>query len=529
MITPDRRTFHRLAEQGNCIPLAARLLSDQITPVVGYRRLVDADDRTAPSFLLESVDGGRMAGRYSFLGAQPALEITARGHDVTVDDHRRSTSSTRRVDDPLTVPRELGAHLRPVRPPASGGFELPRFLGGWVGYAGYDTVRYLEPERLPFTGSPPDDRGIPDLHLGLYREVAIFDRVSKVLHAVVHVMLDEHDSVDDAWRAGCRELEAYVERLQRPRRPLAAGTVGLDPSRRSDHALESNMTKEHFEAMVRRTVEYIGAGDVFQCVVSQRFRRRTTADPFDVYRALRIVNPSPYMFYLQAPGAILVAASPELLCSHEDGRVVNRPLAGTRKRGADAAEDAALEADLLADAKERAEHVMLVDLGRNDLGRVCTPASIELEKIMDVERYSHVMHLSSTVSGRLADGLDAWDLMRGCLPVGTVSGAPKIRAMQIIDELEPTRRGPYAGGVGVCGLDGSMSMAIALRTMVVPTAMRRGGEWTIDLQAGAGIVADSVPDREYEETVTKAAALARAIDLAEDAFRGSLVAEPSSV
>lgn len=521
MIAPDRTTFRRLAEQGNCIPLAKRLMSDQLTPVLGYRRLVDRDDRTAPSFLLESVDGGTKAGRWSFLGAQPALEVTARGHDVAIDDHRKGTSESRRVDDPLSVPRACSAGLRPVRPPAAAGFELPTFTGGWVGYAGYDTVRYLEPKALPFTAAPPDDRGLPDMHLALYREVAIFDNAAKVLHAVVNVLIDEHDDVDTAYDAGVRELDEFVERLETTPKPLAPGTVSIDPSQRSDRELESNMSPEAFEDMVRRAAEYIGAGDAFQIVLSQRFRRRTSADPFDVYRALRVVNPSPYMFYLQAPGAILVAASPELLCSHEpggDGRVVNRPLAGTRKRGRDEAEDRALAADLLDDAKERAEHVMLVDLGRNDLGRVCEPASITLDRVMEIERYSHVMHLSSTVSGRLREGLDAWDLMRGALPVGTVSGAPKVRAMQIIDELERTRRGPYAGGVGCCGFDGSMSMAIALRTMVIPTALARGGRWTIDLQAGAGVVADSDPRKEYEETVNKAAALNRAIDLAESAF-----------
>jgi anthranilate synthase component 1 len=523
MITPDRDTFRRLAEQGNCIPLTARVLSDQLTPVLGYRRLVDADDRTAPSFLLESVDGGRTAGRYSFLGAQPTVEITARGRDVTIDDHRLGTSETRRMDDPLAAAREISRGIRAVPVPPAGGFAAPPFTGGWVGYAGYDTVRYLEPDKLPFDAAPPDDRGLPDLHLGQYREVAVFDGASKVLHAIVTVMTDEHDSVDAAWEAGCAQLEAFVGRLQTTPKPLAVGMVGLDPAQRSEVALDANMDQARFESMVERARAYIEAGDIFQVVLSQRFRRRTAADPFDVYRALRVVNPSPYMFYLQAPGAILVAASPELLCSHEGGKVLNRPLAGTRRRGHDAAEDAAMEADLLADAKERAEHVMLVDLGRNDLGRVCEPASIGLEEVMNVERYSHVMHLSSTVSGRLRAGLDAWDLLRGCLPVGTVSGAPKIRAMQIIDELEPTRRGPYAGGVGWCGFDRDMSMAIALRTMVVPTAQRRGGEWTIDLQAGAGVVADSVPVREYEETVNKAAALSRAIDLAETVFAGTPV------
>ena len=289
--------------------------------------------------------------------------------------------------------------------------------------------------------------------------------------------------------------------------------------------MSGNFTRGEFEQAVDACKKYIAAGDAFQIVLSQRFERQTTADPFEIYRALRIVNPSPYMIYLQARGSILVASSPEILCRCEAGVVTNRPLAGTRRRGENAEDDQRLERELRADAKETAEHVMLVDLGRNDLGRVCETASIRIDKIMDVERYSHVMHLSSTLTGRLRQGLDCWDALRNTLPVGTVSGAPKVRAMQIIDELEPTRRGPYAGGIGVVDLHGDMDMAIALRTMVIPTETpkRRNvetskQEWTVHLQSGAGIVADSVPAMEYQETVNKAAAMGRAIDLAEAAF-----------
>ena len=281
---------------------------------------------------------------------------------------------------------------------------------------------------------------------------------------------------------------------------------------------EANMSRLDFEEAVRRAREYIAAGDAFQVVLSQRLARTTHADPFEIYRALRVVNPSPYMIYLQAQGSILVASSPEILCRTEGAVVTNRPLAGTRRRGTTIAEDDALEAALRNDPKERAEHVMLVDLGRNDLGRVCAVGSIELERIMDVERYRHVMHLSSTLTGHLRTGLTAWDALRSTLPVGTVSGAPKVRAMQIIDELEPTRRGPYGGGIGFVGLDGDMDLALALRTMVIPTGARADGRWIVHLQAGAGIVADSDPTSEYEETLNKAAALGRAIDLAERAF-----------
>jgi anthranilate synthase component 1 len=277
------------------------------------------------------------------------------------------------------------------------------------------------------------------------------------------------------------------------------------------------MAREDFEAMVVRAKEYIAAGDAFQIVLSQRLERTTSSDPFDLYRALRVVNPSPYQIYLQGEGAILVASSPEILCRVRDGVVTNRPLAGTRARGRTEAEDAALEAELLADEKERAEHVMLVDLGRNDLGRVCEPGTVSIDRCMEIERYSHVMHISSTVTGRLRAGLDAYDALRATLPVGTVSGAPKVRAIEVIDELEPTRRGPYSGGIGAISYGGDMDIALALRTMVVPT---RGGEapWAVHLQAGAGVVLDSDPRAEWQETINKASALGRAIDLAEQAF-----------
>ena len=522
--TPTASVFRDLAREHTVIPMIRTLFSDRLTPVMGYRRLVAADDRTAPSFLFESVEGGAAAGRYSLIGAQPDLEVTARGHDVTVDDHRAGASKTRRESNPLDVPRQISRGLRPASVSelgvdaysASGMWALPSFIGGWAGCAGYDTMRYLEPSSLPFQGAPADDRGLCDLHLGFYRNVAVFDHVAKVIHAIVNVFPGEHASPDAAYAAGHDELDRYVARLQETPTPLVAGV--MPPPTSQTHSLESNMPAGEFQDAVRRARSYIEAGDIFQVVLSQRFRRSTAADPFDVYRTLRIVNPSPYMFYLQMPGAILVASSPEILCRCEGRSVVNRPLAGTRRRGKSADEDSMLAGELRADTKERAEHVMLVDLGRNDLGRVCELGSINLERIMDIERYSHVMHLSSTVTGRLRSECDAWDLLASSLPVGTVSGAPKVRAMQIIDELEPTRRGPYAGGVGFCGYGGDMDMAIALRTMVIPTAARRDGLWRVDLQAGAGIVADSDPDLEHAETVHKSAALARAIDLAESAF-----------
>jgi anthranilate synthase component 1 len=517
MTSPDLPTFRRLAGRGNLIALVQRVMSDQLTPVLAYRRLVAPDQRTAPSFLLESVESSMTVGRHSFLGSQPILEVLARGNDVTIVDHVRGTTTTSRETDPLAVPQGLTASWRVVTDGPTGRPDAS-FCGGWVGYAGYDVVRFMEPQKLPFGAAPADDRQLPDLHFGLYRKVAVFDHVEKVLYAICHVLIDEHESVDAAWTSGDGELRDFVGRLMTHTRPLPAGPINLDLRKLPAAPRSGNFVRSGFESAARRCQEYIAAGDAFQIVLSQRFEHRTAVDPFEIYRALRIVNPSPYMIYLQATDCILVGASPEILCRTVGGVVTSRPLAGTRPRGTTDEEDRRLEHDLLGDEKERAEHTMLVDLGRNDLARVCEPASIRLERVMEVERYSHVMHLSSTVTGRLPQPANCWDALRATLPVGTVSGAPKLRAMQIIDELEPTRRGPYAGGIGVVGFEGDMDIALALRTMVIPTAQRPDGAWTVHLQAGAGIVADSVPCREYDETVNKAAALGRAIDLAESAF-----------
>ncbi|MFO0894271.1 MAG: anthranilate synthase component I [Phycisphaerales bacterium] len=502
----------------NLLILRRRLMSDHLTPVLAYRRLVAPDARTAPSFLFESVEQGTTVGRWSLLGARPAVEVVAHGREVTVTDHHRGERRSMTVEDPLAVPRSITGEWTPFAP----GGSPPVFHGGWVGYAGFDAVRWLEPSRLRWDAAPRDDRGLPDMHVGLYRTVVVFDHVTKVLHAVTAVPLDEHRSQADATAAGGEALDRLESQLERDAVLLKAAAVDLELSAPPQPPGRGPTSPEAFRTAVRTAQEYIAAGDAFQVVLSQRLERTTEADPFEIYRALRVVNPSPYMIYLQAAGSILVASSPEILCRTRGATVVNRPLAGTRRRGATPEEDAALEAELLADPKERAEHVMLVDLGRNDLGRVCETGSVEIERTMEVERYSHVMHISSTVVGCMRPGLDGWDALRACLPVGTVSGAPKIRAIQIIDELEPVRRGPYAGGIGCVGWNGDIDMALALRTMVVPTAaaVEGGGRrhWRVDLQAGAGVVLDSNPDAEYQETISKAAALGRAIDLAEAAF-----------
>jgi len=524
------------------IPVGVRLFSDQLTPVLAYRRLVVGDERTAPSFLLESVENGDRRGRYSIMGAHPAIEVVACDHDVRITD-RRCEADQRALPleiaeqsvqaDPLTVPKRLTAGVATVMPEGVSARVMPScLLGGWVGYAAYDTVRYAEPEKLARSNAPPDDRALPDLHFGFYDEVVIFDHVDTLVHVVRLVSVGRGALREEAGAAYDRAATALgrtASALETHSKPLPAGAVNReDPAGRQSALTGSNLTREQHRAIVERAKAYINAGDIFQVVVGQRFERRSAVDPFDVYRALRAVNPSPYMGYLQAQSCILIASSPEILCrvrrepDPATGRpslvVTNRPLAGTRRRGATADEDAALERELLADEKERAEHIMLVDLGRNDVGRVAQPGSVATPRLLEVERYSHVMHISSTVTGRLRPGLDCWDALRAALPVGTISGAPKVRAMQIIDELEPVRRGPYGGGFGYITLDGEMDIALALRTMVVPTRERVGDQWLYHVQAAGGIVADSDPEAEYQETVNKAAALIRAIALAEHAF-----------
>ncbi|MEM9373997.1 MAG: chorismate-binding protein [Planctomycetota bacterium] len=509
------------------VPVGVRVLADVVTPILAYRRLVAPDERTAPSFLLESVEGGERQGRHSILGARPAIEVSIRDGHADVRDHRSGSQDSGPCEDPIGLLREITADWRVVTPPGS----LERGLlpgcvsGGWFGFAGYDTVRLVEPDKLGADRAPPDDRGLAELSFGLYDRVVVFDHVDRVVHLVRSVRVDRDADPGDAYDTAMAELDAMAGEIL-SERTLSAGHVP-----RSDGgayaALPSNTTREEHAGMVERAKEYIRAGDIFQVVIGQRFEKRSDADPFDVYRALRAVNPSPYMVYMQTGGAILVASSPEILCRVRRDRsgglvLTNRPLAGTRKRGATPAEDSALEADLLGDSKETAEHAMLVDLGRNDVGRVARPGTVSLDAVMEIERYSHVMHISSTVTGTLRGGFDCWDAMRATLPVGTISGAPKIRAMQIIDELEKVRRGPYGGGLGWASLDGEMDMALALRTIVVPVdkhdESHPNGAWMYHVQAAGGIVADSQPDAEYQETVNKAAALGRAIDLAERAF-----------
>ena len=513
----SKAAFDEAAKKATVIPVVRRMMGDHLTPVLAYRRLVAQDDRTAASFLFESVENGNEVGRYSFLGAKPAVEIIAKENNVTIHDHMQGTITEIVADNPLAILREHSKSWIVGEPIAVDDLPLPSFLGGWVGYASYDTARYFELGSLPFENAPTDDRDLPDLHFALYKTIVIFDHVSKVVH-VVHNVTESEGMNDSAWESACQEIDKVITAMQCESPDIPVGSIELDLSTPPHAPAVSTMTQGEFESTVERCRKYISEGDAFQIVISQRFEHRTSIDPFEIYRTLRVVNPSPYMIYLQGSDCILAASSPEILCRCKDRIITNRPLAGTRKRGKTLQEDIAIEEELRNDEKECSEHAMLVDLGRNDLGTVCEIGSISIDSIMDIERYSHVMHLSSTLTGTLAKGRDCWDALAATLPVGTVSGAPKIRAMQIIDELEPTRRGPYAGGIGMVSFSGDMDIAIALRTMVIPIHKKKESQWRIDVQAGAGIVIDSQPELEWKETRDKAAALGRAIELAESAF-----------
>jgi len=483
------------AEPVGLVPVYRQLIGDTLTPVSAFCKIQEGDW----SFLFESVIGGERLGRYSFVGCGPFLRFQAHGNRVRIDEtppSARAVPTTLEHPDPL---RLLEERLSAYRAPALPG--LPRFCGGAVGYAAYDSVRYVE--RLPHP--PMDDRGLPDLSFAFYDRMVIFDHLNKTVAVVAHAHIDPAN-LRHCYDTACERVDRLVERLHQGVADLQL--TDIEPLGDATAAFRSNFERAAFEAAVERCKEYIFAGDIFQVVLSQRLQTETRARPFDIYRTLRVVNPSPFLFYLKAGPLCLVGSSPEIMARVEGDKVTIRPLAGTRRRGRNEEEDDRLAAELLADPKERAEHIMLVDLGRNDVGRVARYGTVQLSDTMSVERYSHVMHLCSTVTGRLQPGKTAFDALRACLPAGTLSGAPKVRAMEIIDELEPHRRGPYGGAVGYVDFSGNMDTCIALRTLVLK------GQ-TAYIQCGAGIVADSIPASEYEETLNKARGLLRALEMAE--------------
>jgi anthranilate synthase component 1 len=489
---PEYSEFQQLAAGHHLVPVYRCLVSDSLTPVSAFRRI----DTGQCACLFESVVGGERVGRYSFLATDPFLQLSATGTRVTIIDE--TGPRVFESSDPLQEICDRLAAFKAAHPP-----ELPRFTGGAIGYAGYDVVRYVE--NLP--NAPLDDRQLPDLFFGFYDRIVIFDNVTKTMFVVANARLDvEGTDPRTAYEKACARVDQLVDRLSVPNSALRC--TDIDTAGAPTLPFRSNFGQADFEDAVRKCIEYIRAGDIFQVVISQRLEVDIESDPFEIYRTLRVVNPSPFMLFLRTPDVTLVGSSPEILCRVVDGKVTVRPLAGTRPRGHNEDEDRRLAEELLADPKERAEHVMLVDLGRNDVGRVARFGSVQLSDVMVIERYSHVMHITSNVTGQLAEGKTAFDALRACLPAGTVSGAPKVRAMQVIDELEPHRRGPYAGAVGYIDYGGNMDTCIALRTLVV-----QGKKAYI--QAGAGIVADSVPGSEYQETLNKARGLLKAIEITE--------------
>ncbi|MEO5572947.1 MAG: anthranilate synthase component I [Gammaproteobacteria bacterium] len=487
-MTPEQ--FHTLAAHGhNRIPLVREVPADLDTPLSVYLKLADGPY----SYLFESVQGGEKWGRYSIIGLPCRTIVRVSGLDISVEKDG-VLIETAHADDPLSWIENFQARYKVTDVDG-----LPRFTGGLVGYFGYDTVRYIEP-RLAHTPQH-DPLETPDILLMVSDEVAVFDSLRGKLYLVIHV----NPAIHDAWNLAQRRLDGLVKKL-RQATPVPPASKRARAVSETDFI--SGFIQGHFEAAVRRAKEYIVEGDIMQVVLSQRLSVPYQAAALDLYRALRGLNPSPYMFYLNLGDFHIVGSSPEILTRLEDDVVTVRPIAGTRRRGKNEDEDLALETELLSDPKELAEHLMLIDLGRNDVGRVAATGSVRLTERMVVERYSHVMHIVSNVTGQLKADMTAMDVLRATFPAGTVSGAPKIRAMEIIDELEPVKRGIYAGAVGYLGWNGNMDTAIAIRTAVIKDGM-------LHIQAGAGIVADSVPSQEWEETMNKARAIFKAVAMAE--------------
>ena len=491
MLYPDLETFKSLSSKGNLIPVYREILADTETPVSATLKLGGS-----PAFLLESMVGGEKWARYSFLGSKPSRIIKGWGNRIQIKDSRTGTKRFK-VDNPMDVIKKELTGYKPVDVKG-----LPRFYGGLVGYIGYDMVRFFE--EIPDHKKP--GLKLPDIFLMVTDTVVIFDNLKGKIKVVSNAHINGK-SPEEAYREAEEKIAGIIEKLQKP------GIRRRKPKTSDNRAEPAGFTssfasREAFEKAVLKSKDYILSGDIVQVVLSQRFDRESEVEPFNIYRALRVINPSPYMYYIDTGDAKIVGSSPEILVRLEGKQIILRPIAGTRRRGETEKEDSLLEEELKKDPKEIAEHIMLVDLGRNDVGRVAEVGSVKVTELMSVERYSHVMHLVSNVEGTLQPGLDAFHVLEACFPAGTVSGAPKVRAMEIIEELEPTRRGPYAGAVGYLSYSGNMDTCITIRTLIIK-------DNTVYVQAGAGIVADSVPEKEYEETVNKATGMMKAVDMAE--------------
>src|ERR1700683_2159429 len=486
MIQPDFKTFTKLARQGNLVPVYETFTADLLTPVGAHLRLAH---NAKYSFLLESVEGGENIARYTFAGANPQEVFRSRGRKCSLEAGGKRKNFEA---DPIQYVRQLTERYQPVRVPG-----LPPLIGGAIGYFAYDMVRLIE--RIPASGR--DDLNLDDCVMMFYLGLVAFDHVQHRVWIVRNVFTQGPGSLREKYEAAIREIRRTRRKLEQPLPELRR-----KPRSRSLR-IRSNVTRAQYLAGVRKAKAYIRAGDIFQVVPSQRFSAEISADPFEIYRALRVVNPSPYLYFLRRDDVSVVGSSPEMLVKVQGRDAFYRPIAGTVPRGHSEVEDREQESKLLADPKERAEHIMLVDLGRNDLGRVCEYGSVSVERLMFVERYSHVMHLVSSLRGRLRNDVDCFEALMACFPAGTVSGAPKIRAMQIIDELEPTRRGLYGGAILYLDFSGNLDSCIALRTLVA----KNGRAY---IQAGGGVVADSVPEREYQETINKARAVKAALEIA---------------
>lgn len=493
-IFPDFALFKKLSRKGNLIPVYAEITADTDTPVSAFMKIAHS---SPTSFLFESVEGGERSARYSFLSAHPSYTASCTRDKATIINTKTRKKETTNTIYPLGEVRKLLKQFHPVTLPG-----LPRFYGGAVGYMCYDSVRYFE--KLP----EKQKECLWDVYAQfmLTDTLLIFDHLRHKILIVANVFAD--GNLQEKYEEAVTKIKHNMREL---RKNIPAHKFHAKKQTSCGTALLSNFTKKQYMEAVEKAKEYIRAGDIFQMVPSQRFSRKINAHPFSLYRALRAINPSPYLYYLRFHDMRIIGSSPELLVRLENGIVETRPIAGTRRRGKTEQEDEQLKKELLQDKKEKAEHLMLVDLGRNDLGRVCETGSVNVTEFMNVEKYSHVMHIVSHVTGKIKKGKDAFDVIRACFPAGTVSGAPKIRAMEIIEELEPTQRGPYAGAVGYFSFSGNMDTAITIRTIVIK------GD-TAYVQAGGGVVADSVPECEYMETINKAKAMFKALEVAEKEF-----------